>query len=295
MSFGTDTAPSVSFVMATERASSRMHAKEHRRILAWVVGSSYGLGLALAKILRREGVDLVMFSSNPTALFLAYKDVCAQEGVGNVDMAVLDLNNHKEIQHVVSEKLSDGGTPDEVYIMPGISEPGPFLTTGPESLRRMMDLNFFGQVETVRAILPTMIKSGRGRILTCASLLGCFTMPGFAGYSASKHALVSFSRSMRAELRGSGVQMSCLCPPAMSTPGFEKEIAISTPALIQVQEGLKVLEPTSVGEFTIRKLRKGKFLIVPGFDSQLVLLLARHFPIILDLIVSRRTRSVSFF
>ncbi len=92
--------------------------------------------------------------------------------------------------------------------------------TTEEDLERVMAVNFFGAVRVAKALLPRLRES-RGVLVQVASVAGRRGYQRHTAYCAAKHALVGWSEGLRQDLRGSGVSVVVVCPPAVSTPFFE--------------------------------------------------------------------------
>ncbi|MEA3213200.1 MAG: hypothetical protein QOE70_6257 [Chthoniobacter sp.] len=99
----------------------------------------------------------------------------------------------------------------------GVLASGPFAEGDFAVWRRILEVNLLGTMVLTHAALPAFVARGRGHIVNIASTSGKFALPGFAAYGASKHALVGFSAALRAELAGSGVGVSCICPSFVNT------------------------------------------------------------------------------
>src|SRR4029453_5666694 len=92
---------------------------------------------------------------------------------------------------------------------------------------RMIAFNIFALTALTRLFLPSMLERGRGQILNVASVTGFLPGPLMSVYFASKHYVVAFSEALIEELRGSGVTVTALCPPAVRTP-FISEAKIAS-------------------------------------------------------------------
>jgi short-subunit dehydrogenase len=106
---------------------------------------------------------------------------------------------------------------DVVIANAGISHRSLFEDTSPEVLRRVMEVNFFGSVNLVRACLASVRARG-GQLIAISSVAGFAPLVGRTGYAASKHALHGFFDSLRAELAGTGVEVLVVCPAFTDTP-----------------------------------------------------------------------------
>jgi short-subunit dehydrogenase len=93
---------------------------------------------------------------------------------------------------------------------------------------------------------------------------------GFSGYCASKHALVGLAETLRSELRVYGLRVSCFCPPAVNTPGYGREKAITPKEVLTTEEKGAVLEADDVAETLLDALPRNPFLVIPGFRMRFI-------------------------
>jgi short-subunit dehydrogenase len=94
--------------------------------------------------------------------------------------------------------------------------------TTPEQMRRIFDVNVFGLFYGCRAVAPIMIDQGGGHIFNISSVLGKRGSPFNGAYSATKHAVVGMSDSLRVELAPAGVRVTCVCPGLTDTEFFDR-------------------------------------------------------------------------
>jgi len=99
----------------------------------------------------------------------------------------------------------------------GVSQRALALDTSLEVDRRLMEVNYFGAVTLVKAVLPSMVARGSGRVVGITSLVGKFGTPLRSGYAASKHAMHGFLDSLRAEVWRHGVGVTVVCPGFVRT------------------------------------------------------------------------------
>lgn len=172
-----------------------------------VTGATSGIGQATAHAFRREGAHVVATGRDPERLAAVARDV--GEGI-RVDVTVPgDV-----------ELLAQLGEVDVLVNNAGIGLFAGVDDTSEADLRRVMEVNFFGAVRVATALLPALRRS-RGVLVQVASVAGRRGYQRHTAYCASKHALVGWSEGLRQDLRGTGVSVVTLCPPAVRTPFFE--------------------------------------------------------------------------
>ena len=142
---------------------------------------------------------------------------------------------------------------------------GSFVDAPLDEIERALAVNYLGCVWVTRGLLDGLREaartSGRAHIATIASIGGAIVFTPAAPYSASKYAQVAFSRSLRASLRGTGVEVHTILPGFVTTPGFPHPKIFSTRSA-----GPFVVGPERVAKKMVSAIERGKAeLIVPWF------------------------------
>ena len=132
----------------------------------------------------------------------------------------------------------------------GIPGGGGFLDVEPERVEAVTRTNYLGGVWCVRAFLPLLRRGAPADVVNVASVAGTVVGPTSGPYAASKHAQVAFSRSLAAELRGSGIRVHLINPGPVPTPGFPQRRALAG----RVSRRL-VVSPDDVAAAIVRALR----------------------------------------
>jgi short-subunit dehydrogenase len=123
--------------------------------------------------------------------------------------------------------------------------------------QRNWQVNLMSHVYAARAVLPGMLKRGRGYLLNTASAAGLLTEMGSAPYSVTKHAAVAFAEFLSIHHRDAGIGVSCLCPMGVTTEMLQAE----DPHVAYLR--LTAVTPEHVAEEVIQGLREERFLILP--------------------------------
>jgi NAD(P)-dependent dehydrogenase (short-subunit alcohol dehydrogenase family) len=187
-----------------------------------VTGASSGLGRAVARLAGRRGAKVVVTARTSEAL-----DACAREieAFGSEALAVpADCTVLDEVEQVVEQAVDRFGRIDTYVANAIVTVYAETYRYGPDELRRIMDVNFFGQVYGYWAALPHLRES-KGTFLSVQSALAYRGIPLQGGYCASKAALRNFFESARVELMkdNSGVDISVVHPGAINTPQFDRD------------------------------------------------------------------------
>jgi NAD(P)-dependent dehydrogenase (short-subunit alcohol dehydrogenase family) len=180
-----------------------------------VTGGSRGLGLVIARELVREGARVAICARDEPTLARARADL--ERRGGRVVAARCDVGVRADVERMVQHVVEQLGPIDALINNAGTIAVGPIETMGIEDFHRAMDVNFWGAVHAILAVLPRMRRRGRGRIVNVASIGGKVSVPHLVPYSASKLALVGLSEGLRAELAREGIQVTTICPGLMRT------------------------------------------------------------------------------
>ena len=184
-----------------------------------VTGASSGIGEATALAFARRGARLGLCARRLDRL-QAVAQHCRQAGAAEVVIRKADVTRSQEARGFVAAALSTFERVDVLVNNAGVGWRGRLEDMGDEALREVVDTNVMGTVWTTQAALPAMVEANAGVIVNVASVLGFRAMPYSAVYSASKHALVGLSHSLRGELSGTGVKVCVVYPGTTDTEFF---------------------------------------------------------------------------
>ncbi len=180
----------------------------------WITGASSGIGAACAIEFAKEGASLILSARNETKL-AEVKNQCV--GASEVHILPMDVADHSTISTKTKEAIAKAG---EIHILinnAGISQRGLITESNLEIDKKIFDVNFFGNIAIVRALLPHMIKRKNGAIAVISSVTGKLSTPLRSAYSASKHALHGWYDALRAEIAADGIQVNIICPGYIKT------------------------------------------------------------------------------
>jgi NAD(P)-dependent dehydrogenase (short-subunit alcohol dehydrogenase family) len=187
-----------------------------------VTGASSGLGRAVARGAGRRGARVVVTARNAGALDACVREI---EGAGAEALAVpADCAIQDEVNQVVEQAVDRFGRIDTYIANAIVTVYAETYRYEPEELRRVLDVNFFGQVYGYWAALPHLRES-RGTFVSVQSALAYRGIPLQGAYCASKAALRAFFESARVEVRNAGwdVAISVVHPAAINTPQFDRD------------------------------------------------------------------------
>jgi len=182
--------------------------------VVWITGASSGIGEALAYALAATGAKLVLSARNEKRL----DEV--RLGCPSPDSHLvlpLDLERSGDFDSCARTVHDRYGRIDVLVNNGGISQRSLAADTNMETVRRIMETDFFGAVALTRAVLPAMFRQNSGHIVVVSSLMGKFSTPLRSASAAAKHARHGFFNSLRAEVRDRGIKVAIVCPGFIHT------------------------------------------------------------------------------
>lgn len=185
--------------------------------VAVVTGGASGIGLALARAFVEEGMRVVVADIEAAALERAVAELPAG---AEVEAVVCDVSVGAEVDALRDRAVERFGTVHVVCNNAGVSAGAPVWEHSVADWEWVLGVNLWGVVHGIRAFTPLMIEQGEGHIVNTASMAGFTSMPFSAIYNVSKHAVVTLSETLFADLAmvgASGVGVSVLCPGWVQT------------------------------------------------------------------------------
>ncbi len=179
--------------------------------VALITGASAGLGVDFARQLSATGAQLVLVARRRDRL-----DELAAE-LGNARAVALDLSEVGAADQLVANVIAHGEHVDLLVNNAGFGLTGKFAKLDGARQRQMIDLNCGVLIELTHAVLPGMLKRGRGGILNIASTAAFQAGPGMAVYFATKAFVLSFTEALHEEVRATGLRVTALCPGPTAT------------------------------------------------------------------------------
>lgn len=181
----------------------------------WIIGASSGIGRALAIDMAKLQADLVI-SSRDVEELEKVREVCLQH-TKRCYIIPLDLEENTYYNPQVKEVIRLYNTIDYLILIGGISQRSLVFETPIEIDRRLMEINYFGNISLTKVVLPHMIEQKSGHIIVVSSIVGKFGFPLRSAYSASKHALHGFYETLRAEQKQNNINITIVIPGRVQT------------------------------------------------------------------------------
>ncbi|MFI7684226.1 SDR family NAD(P)-dependent oxidoreductase [Streptomyces griseoaurantiacus] len=202
--------------MTVNDESKKRRPLPHRET-ALVTGAGSGIGAAIAQRLAARGTDLVLVGRDSARLESAARRLRDEHGTEVLTLP-LDLSA-RDAPTLLAKRLRDTGVEIDLLVNnAGVALVGPVAGADPGATRALVDLNAGAVAELTAHFLPDMVARGRGAIVNIASTAAYAPAPHNAAYGASKAFVLSFTRALWEETRGTGVRVVAVSPGAVETP-----------------------------------------------------------------------------
>lgn len=181
----------------------------------WITGASSGIGESFAKTFYKEGANLILSSRRVEELERVKSELGGDDET--IKILTLDLAEPASLEDKSKQAHELFGGIDVLVNNGGVSQRSLFAETDLDTIRRLMEINFFGSVALTRFVLPHMMEKKSGHIIVTSSVAGKFGTKFRSGYAASKHALQGIFDCIRQEMYEYNVDVTMVCPGPIKT------------------------------------------------------------------------------
>jgi NAD(P)-dependent dehydrogenase (short-subunit alcohol dehydrogenase family) len=248
--------------------------------IAIVTGGASGIGRAMCQYICKRGGTVIIADRNLDGAISTQKEIT--ESGGSAYAKEVDVTNPDMIQALVHEVVGEYGRIDFLFNNAGISVNGEFQDISEEYWRKIMDVNFWGVYYGTKYVYPVMKQQGNGHIINTASLAGLIPGGLTTSYSASKHAVVGFTQTLRSEAKQYGIRVTTLCPGFVKTHIQETTENVSDYLNAEKNKEMEAdagkLTPEDIIGQIMKGVRKNKAVIVTPRRHKIYWYLYRLFP-----------------
>ena len=227
--------------------------------VALVTGGASGMGQIFARRLAEAGAKVAIFDVNREAL-----DTTAAESA-NITAFHCDIANLEDVNSKVAEVEAQLG-PIELLVHAAALMPAHALAEHThEGMEKLFRINYFGTTYMARAVLPGMQSRGSGRMIIFGSIAGVALVPKMGAYCATKAAVNAYTEVLQNEIRGSGVRVHLVCPPAVNTPLVDQSLNTDTPgSMLEAKQKGRLAEPGKMIDAIEKGVARDRDIIYPG-------------------------------
>jgi NAD(P)-dependent dehydrogenase (short-subunit alcohol dehydrogenase family) len=257
--------------------------------VVFITGAAGGMGRALSRRFGRAGARLALTDVDGAGVRILAGELAA-EGIETFGIG-LDVADEAACRNATDIVVAHFGSLDVLINNAGITHRSGFSQTSAKVYRKVMDVNYFGAIHCTQAALEHLVRN-QGLIIVMSSIAGFAPLLGRSGYSASKHALHGLFDSLRAELRGTGVDITIICPGFTATHIDRNALGGDGRATSHPQSKVgKVAAPEDVAEAVFRAAVRGRRLVVLSAVGRMTRVLTRVYPALYEWIMARSLRS----
>lgn len=260
----------------------------YRDKVIWITGASSGIGEALALLLAAQGATIILSARREPEL----QRIAAQLHKSSKWMILpMDLEHTSNVDELTKKVIDKFGRIDVLINNGGISQRSLAKETPLTIDRKIMEVNYFGQVALTKSVLPYMLKQKSGQIVVMSSIAGKFGFWFRSAYSASKHALHGFYEALRLETEEEGIKI------LLAVPGkIQSNISVnalkgdgSKHAVMDKnqEEGMPALK---CAEIIIDAMENNREEVLVGNREIKAVWIKRHFPKWFGKIIRRQKR-----
>ncbi len=184
--------------------------------VAVITGASSGIGWELAKALAARGCAVGLLARRRDKLEALAKEI--EAAGGRAAVAVANVADRHETVAAIHQLRDALGPVDLLIANSGVGLPTELEPMNMDEVDNMIRVNFLGVVYAIEAVLPEMLKRGKGHLSAVSSLASYKGMPGESGYCSSKAAVNTYLEGLRIQLRSRGIAVTTICPGFIRTP-----------------------------------------------------------------------------
>jgi NAD(P)-dependent dehydrogenase (short-subunit alcohol dehydrogenase family) len=243
--------------------------------VAVITGGASGIGLATARLLRQEGMRLVLVDIERRAVERAAGDLEATA-------KVCDVSDHDAVDALAAEVADELGSIDLVFNNAGVAVGGPIVDMTHADWQWVLNVDLWGPIHGVEAFVPRMVAQGTGgHVLFTASFAGLVPNVGLGPYCVAKYGVVALAEVLQRELRPHDIGVSVLCPMRVATnigtsernrpadfggPGASPQVPEQSDANTDLAG--RVLPVEVVAEHVVHAVKRNELYILPHEESR---------------------------
>jgi short-subunit dehydrogenase len=226
-----------------------------------ITGASQGIGFAIAAAFANAGYTLCLCSKTKANMDTAGNSLASKYPNATIHFTHADLSKKEQCTQFAQWCL-DKGTPAILVNNAGFFSPGNIEDESDDALEQQMAVNLYSAYHTTRALLPAMLKMGKGHVFNICSIASLNAYAQGGSYSISKFALLGFSKNLRLELKDKGIKVTAVCPGAVYTnswsgSGVDPNRIMESEDIAKMIFAAAHLSPQAVVEDIVMRPQKG--------------------------------------
>jgi short-subunit dehydrogenase len=244
-----------------------------------LTGASSGIGAAAARRFAAAGADLVLVARSADKLA-----TLAGSLPGRPLVLPADISDQRQVQALVDETIAAYKRIDLLINNAGVGIAGPVAELDSQDFEKALQVDLFGPLYAIQAVLPHMQRAGRGQIINVSSVVARHALPYLGGYAAAKAALDRLSEALRIELIGSPITVTMLRPGTTRTGFSSRRLGRGSEQRRGAPRGVP---PETVAAAMLRAARREPRVAYVSLSDRLRLIAADLLPGLTDRILAQ--------
>jgi hypothetical protein len=233
-----------------------------------VTGASSGIGTEITRLVAPRAKALVLVARRVDRLAKLKEELLAARRSLRIEVIPSDLSKRSDVEKLIGEIAARGLEIDVLVNNAGVGLMGVFDRSDLAKTMAMIEINVSSLTLLTAALLPGMVARRRGGILNISSGFGLAVLPSFAAYCATKHYVTGFTEALVADLAGTGVTATQVCPGPVATE-FEENIGNFTG---MKAPGFVEISATACARAAVKGFDRGRAMVIPGFVMKIVMI-----------------------
>ncbi len=234
---------------------------------AIVTGGSSGIGLAVAGLIATKGAKVSLIARDDAKLTTAAAQIHDATPMAAVATAAADVTDPAALGDALTAVAETQGPCDVLVACAGSAHPGYFAQLDDAVFREQMEVDYFGTLHAVRAVVPSMMARGRGHLVLVSSTAGLIGVFGYSAYAPAKFAVRGLAETLRPELAPHGVVVACAYPPDTRTPGLDRENELKPPETVKISAAIKPRDAAPVAKAIVRGIEHDQLVITADVQT----------------------------
>ena len=247
-----------------------MHTSERSEIFhnrhVVVTGGSSGIGRAFVRRAAIGGARVSVLALPDDDL--THTELELRGRVTAFTSHGVDVTDRHAVTSAIDDATARLGPCDLLLTCAGIAHPGYFERLDDEIFRHTMEVDYFGTLYALRAVVPSMIERRTGSVVGISSAAGLVGIFGYTPYAPAKFAVRGLLEALRGELAPHGIHVGCVCPPDTDTPQLAYENRFKPDETRAISGQIKPMTADRVAASIIDGIERRDFLIMPDWQTR---------------------------